>query len=510
MSKQFLQETFRGNFVLQESTKKDPSKCLGTMKGPCADYKNPTRNGNFYSRKLWENVFNNDLVKESLEDKVLLGELDHPGDGRLETKAANACIVMTDYEFDDNDQVVIGTFDILPTPTGHVLKSLLDYGCKIGVSSRGEGDIETIDGINHVDEEGFEFVAFDAVTLPAVKKAKPSLHESIQRKGLRESLASQIESATTKAELDLIENVIKTTAMPELDSLLESINIKSNQIEGTNGSSNLVEDLESSTREITRLEEENKSLTRELINCKARLKKFVTSRLKMSESYSQLDSKHKQLEADHEDLKAKFSAKSRKVESLETELQRATKLNERLKANSKINRSAITEGQDKISSLEESLERSQRVCQAQISKNKELQSTIASLEEQLSQIQSRLDESLAKEKRAHQSLQESKRRASASLKGYAKQVAESRGIDPQRVFCLLKEGMTATDVDKIVQEEVSSVDRYSKINRTNDPVLESLARNAHISMKGNTVAPQLSTEDQESLSFVRQFYQKKS
>lgn len=508
MSKQLLIETRLGSLTLNESKNKTLRPgCLGTISGPCADYKNATRNGNFYSRKLWENTFNNDLVKESLQDRVLIGELDHPGD-RLETKATNACIVMTDYEFDDANGTVNGTFDILDTPMGRILKSLLDYGCKIGVSSRGEGDVDVIEGVNHVDEEGYDFVGFDAVTLPAVKKAKPTLHESIQRKGLKESLESQIESATTKVELDLIESVVKTTAMPELDSLLESINIKSNQLDGTNSSSNLVEDLESSTKEIARLEEENKSLTRSLINCKARLKKFVTSRLKMSESYSQLDTKYKQLESDNKNLKVKLSSESRKVEHLDQELQRATRLNERLRLQNKTNSSSITDSQNKISSLEESLERSQKVCQSQLIKNKKLKGQISSLEEQLAQTQSKLNESLTKEKQTRQSLQESMKSASASLKGYAEQAATSRGIDPQRVVCLLKEGMTAKDVDKIVQEEINSVDRYSKVNRTIDPVLESLARNAHVSVKGDSMTQQLSTEDQDSLNFARQFYQK--
>ena len=47
-------------FVATSTPKKG---CLGTIKGPCADYKNPTRNNNFYSRKLWENAFNDPLIK---------------------------------------------------------------------------------------------------------------------------------------------------------------------------------------------------------------------------------------------------------------------------------------------------------------------------------------------------------------------------------------------------------------------------------------------------------------
>ena len=186
MSKQFLyEEVASRRMELIESSSTKSTNCLGTMYGPCADYKNPTRNGNFYSRKLWENVFNRDIIKESLRDRILIGELDHP-DSRLESKAVNSCIVMTDYEFHDDEGLLYGKFDILPTPNGRILKSLLDCNCKVGISSRGEGDVveRVINGteeVNQVDEDSYEFVAFDAVILPAVKAAKPELQESMNR-----------------------------------------------------------------------------------------------------------------------------------------------------------------------------------------------------------------------------------------------------------------------------------------------------------------------------------------
>ena len=146
MAKQLLIETRMNSLGLCESKDVTNKNCLGSLYGPCADYVNSTRNGNFYSRKLWENVFNDEIVKESLQDRVLIGELDHPGD-RLESKATNACIVMTDYEFNDDEGLLYGSFDILNTPNGRILKSLLDYGCKIGVSSRGEGDVVSESGV---------------------------------------------------------------------------------------------------------------------------------------------------------------------------------------------------------------------------------------------------------------------------------------------------------------------------------------------------------------------------
>lgn len=277
MSRQLLIETRMNSLSLQEGVKPKNPHCLGTIKGPCADYKNKTRNGNFYSRRLWENVFKDPLVKESLEDNVLIGELDHPGD-RLETKAVNACIVMTDYEFDDNEGEVIGTFDILDTPNGKILKSLLDYGCKMGVSSRGEGDVTEVDGQNNIDEDTYYFVAFDAVVLPAVKSAKPALAESLQkRQSLKESLEEQIKSATTLAEVNTIKKVVEAVEMPELDSMIESINIKSKELEGSTDSSNLIEDISNLAHQIDELKQENTKLKESVVTYKDRLTKSVES-----------------------------------------------------------------------------------------------------------------------------------------------------------------------------------------------------------------------------------------
>ena len=116
-----LIETRLNSLKLNESH--TPRKgCLGRIEGICADYANPTRNGRFYSRELWENVFNDDLIKESLESKTLIGELDHPEE-RFEPLAKEACVVMTDYRFDDDKKVVWGGFDVLDTPAGRILIS---------------------------------------------------------------------------------------------------------------------------------------------------------------------------------------------------------------------------------------------------------------------------------------------------------------------------------------------------------------------------------------------------
>lgn len=217
-----LIETRLNSLKLNESAA--PRKgCLGRLEGVCADFKNPTRNGRLYPRKLWENVFNDSIFQESLKSKTLLGELDHPED-RLEVLAGEACIVMTDYRIDDENGVIYAGFDILDTPRGKILKSLLDYGCVMGVSSRGQGDITNTSDGEIVDEDTYDFACFDVVTTPAVEKARQNVVESVKKtRTFVESIRKQIKEAETVGDLNAIKRVVETTQMPEMESLIESI-----------------------------------------------------------------------------------------------------------------------------------------------------------------------------------------------------------------------------------------------------------------------------------------------
>ena len=226
MGKKVLIETRMNSLKLNES--KAPKKgCLGRLEGVCADFKNPTRNGRLYPIELWKKVFDDSLFKESLQNKTLFGELDHPED-RFEPLISEACVVMTDYTIDEDKGLIYGGFDILDTPKGRILKSIVDYGSVVGVSSRGQGDIiESADG-ERVDEDSYEFACFDVVSTPAVEKARQSVMESIKRVkdvSFKESINKQIEDAETVADLNIIRSVVRSSNLKEseMDTIIESI-----------------------------------------------------------------------------------------------------------------------------------------------------------------------------------------------------------------------------------------------------------------------------------------------
>lgn len=504
---QFLQEVLRGTMRLVESTQSSTSRgCLGTMKGPCADLKRETRNGNFYSRKLWENVFADPIVKESLEDRILIGELDHPGDGRLETKAVNACIVMTDYEFDDDNGYLIGTFDILPTPNGKILKSLIDCGCKIGVSSRGEGDVTQEEGIDVVDENSYNFVGFDAVVLPAVKAAKPALQESLSResKTLRESLTQQVGEATTMAELNLIKKVIDAAGLPDSDSLTESVNNKAQELtEGTTGSSNLLEDLEKANSQISELTTTVSKLKEELTTCKSRISKFMKSRQKLVTELASQKKRVEELSSEYSCSVIESSDNSHKVEALQESLRNAKETIEGLRQQIRTADSDNVKTESRIRGLEESLREAQELVQEKINEVKVLETKIETLQSssrkslrESSSRDAKLRESLSKTKIG---LQESKKLHNAFVRSYVEDCCKSSGLDPAIVLESVRPGMDKKSVDRLIEASLERSDRYKSLTFRQDLLLSSLDKGS-VSFRGRQV--KANEEEMQTIDFI--------
>ena len=156
--------------------KENEPAVLGTLEGPCADIVAPTRNNHNYSEELWINTFKDPIVNEMLENGGIPGELDHPQDGREETDSSRIAILMREKPEKRKDGKLWAKFDILNTPLGKIAYTLAKAGFKLGVSSRGNGDVYTDEkGVEQVDPHGYDFKGFDLVLLPAVKSARLQL-----------------------------------------------------------------------------------------------------------------------------------------------------------------------------------------------------------------------------------------------------------------------------------------------------------------------------------------------
>lgn len=117
-------------------------------------------NGRFYSEDLWRREI--DKYMDLVRDNRATGELDHPESQVINLK--NVSHNIKDINWDGKN--IMGTIEILPTPSGNILKALIDSGITVGVSSRGMGSLEQKGDIMEVQDD-FELLCWDFVSTPS-------------------------------------------------------------------------------------------------------------------------------------------------------------------------------------------------------------------------------------------------------------------------------------------------------------------------------------------------------
>ncbi len=102
---------------------------------------------------------------ELVRERRSLGELDHPESSVI--NLANVSHLITELYWQGDD--LIGTVEILPTPSGNILKSLFESGVKVGISSRGLGSVRDVGNGNVEVQEDFEILCWDMVSNPSTQ-----------------------------------------------------------------------------------------------------------------------------------------------------------------------------------------------------------------------------------------------------------------------------------------------------------------------------------------------------
>ena len=121
-------------------------------------------NGRVYPRKVLNREVKN--YEKMIGERRALGELDHPDDQVVNLK--NASHMVTGIWWDGDD--VMGKAKVLNTPSGQILRSLVESGVKLGISSRGMGSVHESNG-ETVVEDDFNLICFDFVSEPSTHGA---------------------------------------------------------------------------------------------------------------------------------------------------------------------------------------------------------------------------------------------------------------------------------------------------------------------------------------------------
>ena len=154
---------------INESMKENDGKLIvsGILQRANAE----NQNGRIYPKEILVREANK-YNKTFISERRAMGELDHPESSVV--NLANVSHNIREMKWENDD--LVGTVEVLPTPAGNILKELFKSGIKLGISSRGMGSVEAIDeddgGKQTVAvQPDFELIAFDFVSNPSTQGA---------------------------------------------------------------------------------------------------------------------------------------------------------------------------------------------------------------------------------------------------------------------------------------------------------------------------------------------------
>ena len=145
---------------------------------------------------------------KTLNDQItggysVLGEVDHPDDLKINLDRVSHMI--TEMWMDGPNGY--GKMKILPTPMGQLVRTMLESGVKLGVSSRGSGEVD-----GNGDVQGFEIITVDVVAQPSAPGAYPTpIYEHLMntKGGYKAILTSKEVQGDKKAQQYLKESLLK-------------------------------------------------------------------------------------------------------------------------------------------------------------------------------------------------------------------------------------------------------------------------------------------------------------
>ena len=152
-----------------ESVESDGTKNYG-MQGIFVQGNKKNQNGRIYPASEIQKAV--DSIRGRLDDgETVMGELDHPEE--LQINLDRVSHIITDIQMVGADG--IGKLKIIETPMGNIAKALMSAGAKLGVSSRGSGNVSDS---GHVSD--FDCITVDIVAQPSAPDAYPrAIYESL-------------------------------------------------------------------------------------------------------------------------------------------------------------------------------------------------------------------------------------------------------------------------------------------------------------------------------------------
>ena len=453
-----LKNTKTEDLIFDDSKKQNSrgETILGTFEGPCADIVDGTRNGRHYSEELWNKVFSDPIVQELFECGGILGELDHPSD-REETKTSEVAICMSEPPTKGPDGLLYGKWDVLDTPNGRIAATLAKYGYKFGISSRGSGDTYTgPNGNEEVDPDSYDFQAFDLVILPAVKKARLTFSEGLERNNLGKALTESLnkanpderlimENTLKRLNINLTESVEQSTVQ---DTVIDNIDEGKKNTSVDNNEDTILSELQEALNSNQKLENKIVALQEKLSACYTResdLDNDITKYKKVISNLTTSVSKVKALEEKVSRLYEQLEKSNSKIKVQDTEIQKLTEKLDSSNTTKKSLKESIEHNANKFKALSESY--NNKI----IKRDEQIKTLTENLSELEKDTKIKNSEYSSKLEKANKLVEKYKKIANKAVERYIESQALKLGITSNEIKNKLPSSYTFDDIDSICE-----------------------------------------------------------
>ena len=337
MKKQQLFETFDGEAIVsfndgstlnesEYSSLIDGQYIIGIVEGQFFQPDGMSRNGRWYSRRLWENVLNSADVKNRLLNHTMFGEIGH-SDGPvtdMTLRKGEASHFIADLWIDEKGRGM-GRAYILDTPTGRLLKKYLGATCKLKVSTRGEGvylDGQLHDGRPVIDPDTYELQTVDFVLNPGFLETSANL--TVQKESVDEAHVTNTQTVSEE-NIALAKKEGETSMPMDMDTYVAELKEELKALKAENKS--LAEELKSKDKELLLKNYEESAEVKKISEAFAPFKKIGASAKTINETLQRSQKAQKEAEEKAAKLTEELDAYKAQCGSLE-QLKEATTLSE--------------------------------------------------------------------------------------------------------------------------------------------------------------------------------------
>lgn len=206
--------------VLERDSKKLPEGVLCRVVYPICNLGKLNHNGRMYEKSVWDKVMEDKNIMDKINSRGLVGHAEHPD--KLQSSLEKASHVVSKMHIDESTNRVLQEFDVLDTPFGRIIDTMLKAGCLVGCSTRAEGELQEKESkefgkYRYVVPESYRYITTDFT-------ADASTFDSAPESVLRE-VVGHIEVGLDQAKIDkdFAVQMLESVKSPSAKSLLENI-----------------------------------------------------------------------------------------------------------------------------------------------------------------------------------------------------------------------------------------------------------------------------------------------